>query len=203
MRVSHLTLATPYQPGAIRRIGKPFFSGRGLAVHFVAEQVARVERIVERHAAGELLGDRQIQSATRIGLDGTRQPTSQDPRVVADRLGSAIDPIEHDLDGVLAETGLLQHRREGSAGPAGIPDEASGKGQAGAVVPGALQREVDLAARAILDVCQRQRQGMRDQAGNPHSPRGGEGIKATRYAVVRDLVECRGRGEPGVELLPD
>ena len=59
MRVSHLTLATPYQPGAIKRTGNPFLWGRSLAVHLVAEQVAGVERVVERHAAGELLGDRQ------------------------------------------------------------------------------------------------------------------------------------------------
>ena len=43
---------------------------------------------------------------------------------------------------------------------------------------------------------------MPDQAGNRHAPRG-RVVKASRYTVVRDEMELLGRGEPGVELLPD
>src|SRR5690348_15946551 len=43
---------------------------------------------------------------------------------------------------------------------------------------------------------------MPDLAGNRHAP-SGRVVKASGYTVVRDEMELLGRGEPGVELLPD
>ncbi len=108
MRVSHLTLATPYQPGAIRRTGKPFARGQWLTVHFVAQQVVAVERFLERHAAGELFSDRQIESAFGIGLDCSRLATTDDPRVVADCHRAAIGPPEDHFGALLQDTRFLQ-----------------------------------------------------------------------------------------------
>ena len=55
MRFSHLTLAMPYQPGAMSRSGEPLRRRQGRAVHLVAEQVVGAHGIGERHAAGEVL----------------------------------------------------------------------------------------------------------------------------------------------------
>src|SRR5438132_2279851 len=95
MRVSHLTLATPHQPGAISLAGKPC-SGQRLTVHLVANQVVTAECVPNRHAARELLRDRQIKSACSIGLDGSRLATAKNSRVVTDCLCATIDaPEDH------------------------------------------------------------------------------------------------------------
>src|SRR6185503_5563152 len=118
--VAHLDARQPLDVGdAIPARGdqadrEPVLVGQRLTIHLVAQQVAGVERVVERHAAGELLVDRQ---AAALGRDGTRLTSADDPGVVPDRLQSAIDPIEHHFDGVLQETRFLQYRSERCAGP--------------------------------------------------------------------------------------
>ena len=104
--------------------GEAVRRGQWLTVHFVAEQVVAVERFAERHAAGELLGDRQIKSAAGIGLDRSRLAATEDPRVVADCHRAAISPIEDHFGGLLQDTRLLQQRGQRRARPAGIADNA-------------------------------------------------------------------------------
>jgi len=54
--LSHLTLAIPYQPGAISRSGNTWDRGSGAPIHLITEQVVRVHGIRKRHAPGEPLG---------------------------------------------------------------------------------------------------------------------------------------------------
>ena len=76
IRESHLTLATPYQPGAISRTGPPCSAGR-YPVHAPAENVARVHRLGQRHAARELLGE--VTPATSCGPVSVPQNTTSRP----------------------------------------------------------------------------------------------------------------------------
>src|SRR3954454_22899370 len=58
--------------------GEPVLSGQRHAVHLVAEQVLRVECFSDRHAAGELLGNRQIQVVLGVGVNLSRTAFCED-----------------------------------------------------------------------------------------------------------------------------
>jgi hypothetical protein len=92
--------------------GEAIRRGQWFTVHFIAEQVVAVERFVERHAAGELLGDRQIKCAAGIGLDRSRLAAADDSRVIADCHRALIRPPEDHFGSLLQDTCLLQQRRQ-------------------------------------------------------------------------------------------
>ena len=144
MRFSHLTLAMPYQPGAISRSGKPFGGRQGRPVHLVAEDVVGAHGIVERHAAREVLLHLHVAD------------------VVLERDLACIGAPEDHLDAVLQHARFLEDRGERRAGPAGVADAADEEREA--VVAGAFDREGDLLPRPRLDVGERQGQRLLDQA---------------------------------------
>ena len=78
-----------------------------------------MERFVERHAAGELFGDRQVEAAGVVGLDCAGAAAAHDSHVVADCHRAAIRSPEHDLLRVVQEASLLEERGEPRAAPAG------------------------------------------------------------------------------------
>src|SRR5437588_12054104 len=108
MRCSHLTLAIPYQPGTIKRTGKSVRLRQWLAIHLVAQQVARVQRIRRHKAAGEVL--RQLD--------------------LADLLDAHVAAEEDDLDALLQYARLLEDGRQRRACPGGIADTGIEKRQA-------------------------------------------------------------------------
>ena len=181
MRVSHLTLATPYQPGAISRTGKPWAGGQRRAVHLVAEQDVGVQGVRPRHAAGELLGrDRRIPRRPRV------------PHLLA-----GVGPPEDHL------AAPVEQARLRSSGASGVPAQRRCRSprwnEGNAVVAGALQREGDLLARAGAQVGEGERQRPRDQAADLQPPGRRGDRPAGRSWTIEELV---GRREPGVELLP-
>ena len=84
--VGHLDARQPLDvgdsvpPGGNQPYRETMIGRQRLAVHLVAEQVVAAERVAKRHAAGELLGDRQVQSAVGIGLDRAGQAATDDSR---------------------------------------------------------------------------------------------------------------------------
>ena len=101
MRLSHFTLAMPYQPGAMSRSGEAVLLGQGLAVHLVGQQVGRAHGVGDRHAAREVLRHGDVADGV-VQLDG-----------------ALVGAPEHDLDAVVLDPGLLEERREGGARPSG------------------------------------------------------------------------------------
>ena len=128
-------------------------------------------------------------------------PPLDDPRVVADYLGSAIDPVEHDLDGL-----LRGDRASSSTGARGVPAQralpmrpvTTGKPwlPEHSSVKSTSRRGRACSSASVSD----RRPG--NQAGDAYAP--AARVQATGgYAVVSDVMELLGRGQPGVELLPD
>ena len=143
MRFSHLTLAMPYQPGAISRSGNPFGCRQGRSVHLVAEHVVGAHRVGERHAAGEVL----------LHLD------------VADTVLSAMSPASVPQNTTSMPLSmhacLFKDGGERRAGPAGVANAADEKRKA--VIAGAFERENNLLARPSLDIGERQTHRLLDQ----------------------------------------
>ncbi len=122
MRVSHFTLAMPYQPGTIRRSGKPCCGSSGWP--FMA----------------------QTSSTSSLSAMSRLQAAAEGVLVAA--VEAAVGTDEGDLDGVVAQAGALQHVPQRRAGPLGVADRLADPGHAriarahgAAAVAGALQRD--------------------------------------------------------------
>ena len=173
--------------------------GQRRAVHVVAEQVVAVQRVLDRHAAGELLGDGQVERAGAVGDAACpcararrspscrgSSPAASRPRRRRPRWPSSQEPARS------------------SSGASGVPAQRAlptapmRKGRP--VLPEHSRVKVDLAARA--------RRGGRPSSATAAARRGRR--CRARASPDRAPACCSGDDEelvggrqPGVELLPD
>jgi hypothetical protein len=156
-----------------------------LAVDLVGEEHLRPARLVEREAP-----------LVRV-LDLALEP--------------AVEAGEEHLDGAVLDPGLLEERRERRSCPLCVPDrfveprlaERAGR-EARPAVPGALEGDRDARLRALLDLVQRKRDGVRDRASELQLPTGDVDVRDVEVdqEVVqperRDVVAKRLEREPVV-----
>src|SRR5688572_14405008 len=91
--------------------------GQLRAVHLIREDIVWGHRVRQRHASGELLGDRNLTPGLLAGIGAP----------------------EDDLNAIVDDSGFLQQRRKWRSGPRCIADAAVEEWQPG--VAGALHRE--------------------------------------------------------------
>ena len=181
MRLSHLTLAMPYQPGRDQPEREAMRRRQVLTVHLVAEDVVRAHRIVERHAAREVLVHLHVADVVvKLDVAGVRAP-------------------EHDLDAVLLHARLLREGRRAACRPRRRCRCAPTKiGEA--VVAGALQGEEGLLPGPRLEVGERQAQRRLHQPVDREVP--GRRVD-DRPIEMRNGEELVVRRHPGIQFLPD
>ena len=167
------------------------------AVHVVTEEVLLVHRVRDRHAAGELLGDRQVETTAIVGDDRARHARAGDAGVVADGHASAVRAPEHDLRGLVLDARLPQQWRQWRTCPAGVPDATDEERQPG--VARALEREVNGATGAVLEIGERERHGVIDESVDDQAVLSGVD---RRQLVVLDREEVVARSAERVERLP-
>ncbi len=180
MCLSHLTDATAYQCGTIRRKGAPWSAFERLPVHLVGEQdlSLRIGRLVERQRADE----REVR---RVGAG---QDRAQD---VAPVVGAA----EADLGAVRGGPRFGQHLMKQRAFPARGGDGVVAPRLAGGerahrepAVAGALERDGALDRRHGAQVTQRERGRPFDGAADLERP-----VVVRHREVAADVVELGGR----------
>ncbi len=129
----------------MRRTGDAVFGAQRFAVHLVAEQVAGRQRVSQGHAASELLGDCDVETAEGVRLADTGVPRTGDAAVVADRHRARIGAPKHHLGGRVERSSAPQQRRQRGAAPHGVADTTDEERQPG--VAGAFEGELDVLAR--------------------------------------------------------
>ena len=159
--------------------------GQGRAVHLVAEQVARIHGLRDRHAAGEVHLHLDVAHVVAEAAD------------VGGRLLPGVGPVEDDVDAVLGDPRRLEHGGQGGAGPSRVPEPALEPVEA--AVARALEGEHHLLAGEGLQLVQGVTPRPADTAGDLEPKVLGVDIHGP---VVGHREEALVRGDPRVEALP-